>query len=297
MQIMNISEKRFNNLEPYILPNHIFNTEAKLFMFEDKNRWERKRYLLKKLYNDSGTVFSNKLYTINELNDKKDEIDMPELVMPEKLIAIYGNIVGFLIPYVENINFKTLLSSYDFSNKQKIDYFKEIGEILERMVRVREFTSVNEFYLNDLHEANFILNKETGKINVVDLDSCKIGFNSPFAAKYLSHNSPINDVSKYKKVNSAIFNEQRFLPNYDTDIFCYIIMILNYLYGGNVNGLTMGEFYDYLIYLHELGVSYELIDMLALVYTEHANVNPYEYLDELVNVVGKSHHNVYKLKR
>ena len=295
MQIMNMSEKRFNNLEPLDLPNHVYNTEAKLFLLEEKKKWEKKKYVLKKLFNDSGTVFSNKLYTINELIDKRSEIDVPELVMPEKLVAIYGNIVGFIMPYIDNIDFKTILNSYEFSNEQKIEYFKEIGEILESIKRVREFTSVNEFYLNDLHENNFVLNKETGRINVVDLDSCKIGFNSAFAARYLSYNSPVNLISKYKKVTSAIYNEPRILPDHNTDIYCYIIVILNYLSGRNVSSLSMDEFYDYLSYLHSLGISYELIDMLALVYTEHENINPYEYLDELSSVVGRSHYNVYKM--
>lgn len=57
----------------------------------------------------------------------------------------------------------------------------------------------------------------------------------------------------------------------------------------------MDEFYDYLSYLHSLGISYELIDMFALVYTEHENISPYEYLDELSSVVGRSHYNVYKM--
>lgn len=295
MQIMNMSEKRFNNLEPLDLPNHIYNTEAKLFILEEKRKWEKKKYILKKLFNDSGTVFSNKLYTINELIDKGSEINVPELVLPEKLVAVYGNIVGFIMPYIDNIDFKTVLNSFEFTNKQKIEYFKEIGEILESMKRVREFTSVNEFYINDLHENNFILNKETGRINVVDLDSCKIGFNSAFAARYLSYRSPVNLISKYRKVPSVMYNEPRILPDYNTDIYCYIVTILNYLSGINVSNLSMDDFYDYLSYLHKLGVSYELIDILALVYTEHDNINPYEYLDELASVVGRSHYNVYKL--
>lgn len=297
MRMMNMSEKRFDNLEPLILPNHVYNTEAKLFVLEEKNKWKKRKYVLKKLFNDSGRLFSNKLYTINELIDKSDEISIPELVLPDRLVSIYGNIVGFTMPYIENINLQTILNSYEYSNEQKIGYFKEIGEILEHMKKIRDYTSVTEFYLNDLHENNFILNKETGKINVVDLDSCKIGFNSAFAARYLNSKSPVNVVSKYRKVSSAIYNDYRILPDENTDLYCYIIIILNYLYGGNVSDLSMPEFYGYLSYLHELGVSYELIDKIALVYTEKDNENIYPYLDEFVGVIGRSHHNVYKLVR
>ena len=297
MEILNISEKKFNTLKPFELEKNIFNGEAKLFVYEEKNKWDKQQYILKKLYNDFGTVFSNKLYTVNELIDKKRFIDIDELVMPDRIVTIDSKVVGFIMPLIENINFKTMLDSIEFSNEQKIAYFKEIGEILEKMRKVREYTSVHEFYLNDIHENNFILNKETGKINAVDLDSCKIGHNLPFVSKYLSPFSPINEFSKYRKVTSGLSVGGCILPDQNTDIFCYVITILNYLVGRNINNFKMVEFFDYLTYLHTLGVSYELIDKFALIFSNKENENPYEYLDELVNVIGKSHYNVYKLTK
>lgn len=294
MRVMNISEKRFKELVPLELPEDIYNMESDLYIIEEKTKWLKRKYILKKFCNDVDTVFSNKLYTINELIGKKDEIGIEELIMPEKLISVYGKIVGYTMPLIDNINFKHVLTSIKFSNEQKIAYFKEIGEILNKMKKVRQYTSITDFYLNDLHENNFILNKNTGRINVVDMDSCKINGNSTFISRYLFPFSPISDVSKYVQLEQIQSVGGVYKIDENTDLFCYIVMILNYLSGTKITSLSIDEYYDYLSYLHSIGVSYELIDMFALVYTGHDNVNPYEYLDELVNVVGRSSYKVYE---
>lgn len=297
MKVLNMSEKKFSELEHYELEDSIFNTEAKMLIYESKNKWLKKKYILKKLYNDSGTVFSNKLYTVNELSDNKDLINIDELILPERLVSIHGDIVGFLMPFIENINFKTVMDSNDFSIEQKIDFLKEIGEILEKMKKVRMYTRISDFYLNDIHENNFILNKETGKINVVDLDSCKINNNLVFASRYLSSFNCIDNVSKYRKIDDNISVGGMYYVDENTEYYCYIIMILNYLYGSKITELNIAEFYNYLSYLHDIGGSYELLDMFSYIYMEKDNINPYEYLDELKYIAGRSRHNVYKLRK
>jgi len=297
MKVLNMSEKRFNELERFSLPNNVFNTEGQMFMLEDKKRWLKKMYLLKRLYKDRGTVFSNKLFTVSELIDKRDMIGIEELVLPEKLVAVNSEIVGFTVPFVENINFQTVLDSYEFTPEQKIKMFKEIGAILEKMREVRIYTSLNDFYLNDIHENNFILNRQTGRINVVDLDSCKINYNLTFGARYLSSFAPISSVSKYKPSSELISVGGEFTIDENTEYYCYMVMILNYMLGMRITNFNIDEFYNYLTYLHSIGVSYELLEMFELIYVEKDNVNPYEYIDELASVVGKSHYNVYKLTR
>ena len=220
MKILNMSSKKFNELEPLKLPNNIFNTEAIMYILEEKDKWVKSIHLLKKFYRDTGTVFSNKLYTINELIDRKEEIDIEELVIPEKLVAVHGDIVGFSMPFIENINFQTVLDSNEFSISQKIDYFKQIGEILEKMRKVRKYTELSDFYLNDLHENNFILNMNTGKINAVDLDSCKISHNLTFGSRYLSFFTPMSNVSKYSKIDEPFSIGAYFKVDQNTDYYC-----------------------------------------------------------------------------
>lgn len=293
MKVLNMSSNSFNELKLFSLPSNVFKNEGDLFVFEENGN----KHLIKKLHKHSGTVFSNKLYTINELIDKKEQIGIKELVFPERLIAVHNKIIGFSMPLIDNINFQTILDSSEFSVEQKIKYFKEIGEILEKMRNIRENTPLEDFYLNDMHENNFILNKETGKINVVDLDSCKINSNLTFGSRYLSLFAPISNVSKYKQDDDSISIGAYFKVNQNTDYYCYTLMILNYLFGGMVIKLNIEQFYDYLSYLHSIGISNELIDVFSLIYMEKDNVNPYEYLDELVNVVDKCHCNAYRLNR
>lgn len=294
MIVTNISEKKFKTLKPFDLPNNVFNTEGQMYIYTEKDKWETKEYVMKKLFHDNGTAFSNKLFTVNELIDKKDTIGIEELVLPEKLISVHGKIVGFISEKRDNLNFQTVLDSYEFTNKKKIEYFKEIGRILETMKNIRTYTSLTDFYLNDLHENNFILNTKTGKINVVDMDSCKINGNIPFPARYLSPISLINSVSKYKRVEENSIIDECFEIDENTEYYCYMVMILNYLYGNRITSLSIDGYYDYLAYLHSVGVSYELIDKLALIYTEHDNINVYEYIDELSKLDGRTNYRVYK---
>lgn len=292
MKVIDMPMKKFDKLKEYELPNCVLNTESKLFIIDEKNKWERYRLLVKKLYNDSGLKFSNKLYTVNELYDNRDVINMDELIIPEYLYSVHGNIVGFASRFIENINFKELLMSNEFSDLDKINYLKEIGNIIEKMGNIRKYTEVEDFYLNDLHESNFILNRNTKRINAVDMDSCKINGNKAFASKFLTPVSKIYDVNKYEKEESVCGGVYKISDN--TEYYCYVMMILNYIANYKVNGLSIDEFYYYMEYLHKIGLSYELVDMFSLVYMEKDNVNPYLYLDELVGVIGKSDYKVYK---
>ena len=75
MEVINLSKKRFESLEPYELPANIFNTEAKMYTLPIKNRWQTVNKILKRLYITSGPIFGNKLQTINSLIDLQKEID------------------------------------------------------------------------------------------------------------------------------------------------------------------------------------------------------------------------------
>lgn len=295
MQIVNLKRREFNNLKLLELPNNIFNTEAQMYVIPSKNKWDKKQTILKRLYIDMGEMFSNKLYTIHELLDKKDEINIEELVMPEALAAVDGNIVGFTMPYVPNINLQTVLDAKEFSTKEKIAYLKEVGELLEKLKKVREYSDVKDFYLNDIHENNFILNKVTGHINAVDLDSCKIGNNLTAGAKYLSPVSKLQYVSKYVPLEHSIGGVYE--VSEDTEIYCYIIMIFNFFFGSNISRLTIQDFYVYLDYLSSIGVSKEFLDKVSCIYINKNNENPYEYLECLEPFYGRTHKNTFELVR
>ena len=229
MEIMNLSQKKFASLERYELPKEIFNTEAKMYVLPIKNRWNTVDKILKRLYVTNGPMFGNKLQTINSLIDLKDKIDIPEIVFPEKLAAVNSEIVGYVMELVNSTNLAVYLNSVDVSPERKIKYLYQIGQILEKMRKTRKYTGVDDFYLNDIHENNFVVDTKQDIVRVVDIDSCKINENYTFGSKYLSPTSFIASTRKYQHEDSGICGGF-FKPSYDTEIYCYIIMILNTLF-------------------------------------------------------------------
>ncbi len=307
METISLTKKRFASLEPYELPNYVYNTEGTLYVLPIKNRWATDYKLLKRLYLTNGKVFGNKLQTINSLIDNKEELDIEEIVFPEKIATVGGEIVGFTMPLIDSINLSTALRSKEISNEQKIKYLKQIGLILDKMKLRREYTSISDFYINDLHESNFIVNKNDD-IRVIDIDSCKINGNDIFHSKYLSSKSFIKEVYKYTKNNECINPNETyhkystdttgaFLPDENTDIYCYIIVILNFLYGDNIANFTMEEFYAYLEYLQSIGVDTELLSYFEKIATCSENENPCELLDSLSPHIGRSNYHVYRYNK
>lgn len=295
MKIESFSNNYFRHSRLMELDKMIFNNEGNLYVYLEKNKWNKEKKVIKELFNDKGDSFGNKLLTINALIDNKNKIGIDELVMPEKLAVCNGNVIGFTMPYIENINFKSILKDSRIDSKVVISYFKQIGNILKKIKELNDYKIVNGFYLNDIHEANFILNKETNVINVVDLDSCKISNNKAFAAVYLSPFSKVTELpnkyllSKYK--DSLGYIE----PSIDTDLYCYCIMILNYLYKGNVQRMEISEFYTYLCYLCKIGFPKELLDCFCALYEHKSNINPVDFLDLIPNKIEEASNQVYKL--
>ena len=306
METISLTKKRFESLTPYELPNYVYNTEGTLYILPIKNRWNTGMKLLKRLYLTNGLVFGNKLQTINSLIDNREELAIDEIVFPEKIATIGGEIVGFTMPLIDSINLSTALRDKDISNERKIKYLKQIGAILEKMKLRREYTSVSDFYINDLHESNFIVDN-SDNVRVIDIDSCKINGNGIFSSKYLSSKSFINEIYKYQKNNNQTKYEQNpysyhkystdmsgaSIPDENTDLYCYIIVILNFLYEGNISHFTLEEFYEYIDYLQTIGIDKELLDIFDKIVSESTNENPYMLLDSIIPFIGRSNHYVY----
>lgn len=255
MQIINMSKTKLNSLEPLILPKNVTSTECELFKYP----YYGKEKLLKKLHRTDGIIFANKLYTIEALNANKDS--MPSnFVLPESLVSINKKIEAFTMKYIKGINLSVILNNPDITYEEKIHYLKSIGRILEQMQNIRKYTNLNNFYLGDIHEDNFLVERDKQEIYIVDLDSCKIAGNKSFPGRYLTNSSLI----KYNNAKYQTLSQTDDLADYkideNTDIYCYIIMVLNYLYDGRVDRLSLDEFYDFINYLEDIKVNIELIE-------------------------------------
>lgn len=281
MKTVEISKNLYKSLSKLELDNKIYNTEAEIFVIPSKDKWVKSSKILKKLYIDQGDTFGNKLLTVNALIDKKEDINIPEMILPEK-IAIYNHeIIGFTLDYINNINFGLLLKDVKVPDKEKKNLLIEAGIILEKMRRLRDNDIVNDFYLNDLHEANFIYNLDTKHLNVVDMDSASIGGNKPFAAKYLTPFSPVAEMPYKYPVNPELNYPGYIIPDQNSDYYCYNVMVLNYLFDDKITKLDIREFFIYLNYLDSLGYNKEILDVFYKMYEASDNKSIAPYIDSL----------------
>lgn len=297
MQTQSISQKTLKKFEKVKLSKAVFNTEAQIYRFTDKSKWNVSEKVAKIFFNDEGDGFGNKLLTLNALMDKKESIDIEEIVMPQKLVISDGKIIGFTMDYIDSINLRDIYQDYKYDFKTGLQYLKQIGEIFEKIQKLNKYNVVTPFYLNDVHESNFILNKQTGKINVVDIDSCRISNNKPFAARYLTPFSPVSEMPFKYHVCASSDALGYIEPNMNSELYCYNIMILNYLYRGDVQKLSIEEFYNYLNYLESIKFPNELLDAFSNLYNYVDNVNPKDLLDMIPDTFPMAHKNVYKVKK
>ncbi len=291
MQIINMSKTKLNSLEPLILPKNVTSTECELFKYP----YYGKEKLLKKLHRTDGIIFANKLYTIEALNANKDS--MPSnFILPESLVSINKKIEAFTMKYIKGINLSVILNNPDITYEEKIHYLKSIGRILEQMQNIRKYTNLNNFYLGDIHEDNFLVERDKQEIYIVDLDSCKIAGNKSFPGRYLTNSSLI----KYNNTKYQTLSQTDDLADYkideNTDIYCYIIMILNYLYDGRVDRLSLDKFYDFINYLEDIKVNIELIECFNKIVVGGNNINPCNYLDTLTPKQVAGARRLYKKK-
>ena len=272
--------------------NKYFNKDTLYDVFDvthmESDLYVNDGYLYKKM-NLGYSSFDNKVNTINYLLDNKDIINIDELVLPIDIFYLNRDTGDIVIKekFINNINFRYVLTSSLYSFDEKIEYFKQIGLILDKMKNVRDNTNIKDFYLCDLYTDNFILNNDTNRINVIDMDSCKINGNNNCSSYYLFENNVIDSVKKYKKKELCWFTEYEI--NENTDILCYIIMLISFISGCDINKININEFNNYMDYLVNVGLSNKLVSIVARIYSKDDNVNPYLLLDELKKYDSKKY--------
>ncbi len=139
----------------------------------------------------------------------------------------------------------------------------------------------SNWYLNDLHECNFMVDLNSDKMYVVDLDSCRIFGNHPFLSKYLSVFSPIIDYPNKYHSNILIFCGGDFVADENADLYSYAMLVIDFLYGYKINLASKEEYYKYLEYLKSIGAPQDLVDAWAKVYSNDNNINFAPLLDSL----------------
>ena len=145
-----------------------------------------------------------------------------------------------------------------------------------------------------------MVNPNNKELNIVDLDSSRILNNGTFAARYLGPNFFIEDKPhKYIYNDNAKLNGPGYIfANENSDLYCYSIMILNFLYGDKITRLKIDDFYKYLEYLNSIGINKNLLDIFNILTNTADNKNPVNYLESLTDKqLEKSKKLVYENKK
>ena len=292
MDTISLKTRDIKNLDIYDPGNEVFNTESKLFILEPKT-WSREGTLLKYLFIRRQSSLANKLFTVAMLNDNKKAFDENIFIVPNKLVSVDNEISGFTIPFLSNnTNLGVFLKDLNVPDEDKIKYLKELGNILRRVEMINE--EGFDFAFNDLHENNFIINHDDNdRLCAVDLDSSYMKTNYPQASHYLFNNMYINKIPEKYKVNKYGIN----IPDLNSDLFCYNMIILNTIAHGKVSSLNINDYYMYINYLSDLGFGDDLLASFRTLYSSGNNINPVNYLGGInTDKMGEANLNVFRYK-
>jgi len=276
MNVITLSKRKFESLEPLKLEKGVYSTESQVYMFNHKGE-ER---VVKKFFYQDGERFANKLYTLEMLSYYRKYL--PEsFCIPDAEISVSGKVQGFTLPFIDGTNLSALLNSKEVSLDDKKYYLSKVGEILNQLRAIRNSTPLNDIYIGDLHSSNFIVKHNNKTLKVIDLDSCKIKNNTPFISRYLNRQSLLKNVlGKYRFIkNPGEMGEVEVDEN--TDLYCYSLMILNFLYGLGIDRLSLGEYYSYMNYLEIIGIDKKLVNSFRDLVSNKDNTNPRNYLENL----------------
>ncbi len=217
-------------------------------------------------------------------------------IIPEFLVLLDNKDLYMAIDYINGNNLGDVLKDKNINIRDKKIYLFYIGNTLEEMRHMRENPLLSDFCLGDLHEDNFIVSNK--KLYTIDLDDAKIDSISPIAS-YLQMGTLFSkfETYKYKIIEESPYFV-KYEVNYNTDMYCYIMVILNFLYGDNVNNMNINDFYCYLDYLYKIGIDSSLLECFNSISSSDDNINPMNYIDSLTsNQIYRAKKIVYKYNK
>lgn len=263
MQTINITERNLKKLPLLQISNQVYNTEGRLYIYEHKNNWKNARDVLKIYFSQDEQSIADKMYVISQLLANKEYIDMPELVLPNALAVVGGNIQGFSMPLIENnVNMQLLLNNPNVRLKAKLNYLKQIITILKKVEDIKELSG--KFFLGDIYEGNFIWDVDTQKVKAVDLDSSYIKDSKVSVSKFLTFNQYLENNPEKYPIDKESY---RVIPNRETSIASFWYMFLNVISGDQAYLWSMNEYYNYLSFLTNQGIDKNIVEELSNMYT------------------------------
>lgn len=294
MNSISLTKKQLKNLTPLSINGKVKNTESQIYIL-DYGNWQHSdgNLLLKKLFIINNEYMASKLFNVSLLGDKREEIDMEELVIPNYLATMDNEIIGFTVPRIfDSTNLSLILSDTKIDNSDKIQLLYKVGKLLKKVDSLRRKKIIN-LHLGDLHEDNILVTKDNN-IKVIDLDSVYLGTNYPPVSHYLTTNKNLIYFGrKYKKNKDDIV-----YPTKSSDLLCYNMMILNTIARQNINRLDISEYFSYVNYLEYLGFGTDVINSFKRIYSQGANINSADFFDQIpLEKIGEAGFKVYQMKK
>lgn len=231
---------------------------------------------LLKIFTKRSTL-ANKQYIVEKLLEHKDDITIPELVLPEGRVFYKGNFMGYRMPlYEDSVNIAQILFDPATSLAFKLQILKEVITIILAVEDIEKLKG--QFFLGDIYGNNFIWDIRARKVRAVDVDGCYILGSKGQKAFHLPKNSDLRTVSKYP------FDEemQAFAFNHETSIACFIFMLLNTLANTYKQAWSKEDLDSYLNYLDACGFNQELLDYCARIYgSDITNIFEPDFLEKI----------------
>ena len=267
MKTIRMSVKRLYNLEPI---SYVHSTVSRISISGEA-------HIIKRIEGGSDYI-DNTIYTVSELNNNRDILPK-EFCIPDYFVETEDGIEAFTVPEVLNsLCLRTILKSDEFSHKEKIEYLKKFGLLLRECDKLRKIRSMRNFAIGDVQEENILVIPDKKDIRIVDMDTCRIGSGLSTQALYLTPYSLVMNVpSKYRSGGHFGY----IATNRNSDLFCYVIMILNYIADKNIANINLEDYYSYLDYLDYLGFDSSLLRIFYGIVNHGENENPDYLLDTI----------------
>ena len=264
MKVISLTKRKLKRLPLLALDKNIVNKEAKLYIHDFKKEYTHHQDLLKIYNNQNSSYIAGKITVISKLIANFEYLNIPELVLPTSLVSLDGEISGFAMPLIEkNINLSLILNNPSILLEEKIRWLKEILNLLIKLKEARQLEK--NFYLGDIHEANFILDLKDNRVKAVDLDSSYFpGCPIPIS-KYTTLNALLEEFPNKYTLDE---DSGKFIPCETLTSASFIYMLLNILSGCiNSHHWSYNEFYHYISFLEKNNFPKELLDIIANLYT------------------------------
>ena len=281
MNEISLKESDISKLKKYPLDG-IWNSESIIYYYKKDD--DMNSVLIKKLLLTDPQKVNKKIETIKRIRDSELS-EYKELILPEDIITVGGIKSGFTIKeVVDSITLGQILEDRKIPNSTKLDILKRIGELIRKVQCQKQ-----EFYFGDLHEYNFLINKD-GEISIIDLDSASVSKKRLIVSTYMVMDYKTHNIPKYR-----VKNYVNSYPSINADNYSYNTMVLNFLAGERLHKLSYDEYFDYIKYLYEVGIiPSEMRDIYINHYTDKKNKLVVDCLESVPTSYERGCYNVYK---